>query len=85
VTSNGYRAGVYTSRPQSEAGHFILEAIRLLMPPPDWYSEELVRRAPNRTRIFTDQQALERTVHLALEDYVTSKNAVPSKKGVETI
>jgi hypothetical protein len=85
VTSNGYKAGVYTSRPQSEAGLFILDAIRLLMPPPDWYSEELVKRAPNRTRLFIDQQALERTVHLALGDYVTFKNAVPSKKGGETI
>ena len=85
VTSNGYKAGVYTSRPQSEAGLFILDAIRLWMPPPDWYSEELVKRAPNRTRLFIDQQALERTVHLALGDYVTFKNAVPSKKGVETI
>jgi hypothetical protein len=85
VTSNGYKAGVYTTRPQSEAGLFILEAIRLLMPPPDWYSEEFVKRAPNRTRIFIDQQAaLERTVHLALGDYVTFKN-LPSKKGVETI
>jgi hypothetical protein len=85
ATSNGYTAGVYTGTPQSKAGLFILEAVRLLMPPADWYDPELVKRAPNRTQIFIDQQALERTVHLALGDYVTFKNTVPSKKGVETI
>jgi hypothetical protein len=85
ATSNGYTAGVYTGTPQSEAGLFILEAVRLLMPPADWYNPELVKRAPNRTQIFIDQEALERTVHLALGDYVKFKNAVPSKKGVETI
>jgi hypothetical protein len=83
ATSNGYTAGVYMGTPQSKAGLFILEAVRLLMPPADWYNPELLKRAPNRTRIFIDQHALERTVHLALGDYV--KNAVPSKKGVETI
>ncbi len=85
ATSNGYKAGVYTGTPQSEAGLFILEAVRLLMPSADWYNSELVKRAPNRTQIFIDQQALERTVHLALGDYVKFKNAVQSKKGVETI
>jgi hypothetical protein len=79
ATSNGYIAGVYTGTPQSEAGLFILEAVRLLMPPADWYNSELVKRAPNRTQIFIDQQALARTVHLVLGGYVAFK------KGVETI
>jgi hypothetical protein len=75
ATSNGYTAGVYRGTPQSEAGLFALRAVRLLMPPADWYNPEFVKRPPNRTQIFIDQRALERAVHLALGDYVKFKNA----------
>ncbi|MFZ0922008.1 MAG: hypothetical protein WA020_03030 [Candidatus Acidiferrales bacterium] len=80
VTSNAVVKGGYTSKPQSQAGKWVVAAVKALLPSQRWREDHERWGIPIRARIF-DEACRDRAVHLAMRQYVAAHPPPEPRRG----